>query len=158
MAFQLGRRQELVDQAHVEGFLSAELASREKYLGGEGRAHKTGEPLDAVEAVAEAELGRGHSEAGGIGRETDVAADGNGGATPDAVAMDHRDGGFRAFAQRAARSVRGIVVELHRLLARALLLELRDVGAGAERLLAGASQHDDADLRIAHVGVEHHWQ
>ncbi len=65
-------------------------------------------------------------------------------AAADADAADHGDGGLGGLDQRALRRLAGGVVDLDVLLGAALALELGDVGAGDEGLLAGARQHDHA--------------
>ena len=92
--------------------------------------------------VAHAEPRRRDAEARLAGRHPQIALERHAEAAADAVAADHRD-------RRAARRRQTLIGFAHQrvvadapLLARALLLELRDVGAGDEGLAAGAAQHD----------------
>src|SRR5581483_6527388 len=132
----------------------AELPRREEDFLGEARADDVGEPFDAVEAIAEPELRRRHTETGILGADTDVAAHGQPQPAADAIAADHGDGRLGKVGDRAVGSVDDHIVAVDRFLARTLLLEFGDVGAGHEGLAAGAGEDDDADLRVMHEIVE----
>ena len=79
-------------------------------------------------------------------------------AAADAVAVDLGDHRLPGGDHGVGGLGDGGVVDLDRVLGGALLLELRDVGAGRERLAAGAGQHDHAHFFVAREVGEHHRQ
>src|SRR6185437_2570157 len=99
---------------------------------------------------------RRHAEARGVGGDAQVGLQRHADAAADAEALDHGDGRLADLAELGVRQLGDPVIFGDRLRRGALLLELRDVGAGNEGLVAGAAQHDDADLGVARKMIENH--
>jgi hypothetical protein len=142
---QLGHRDDPVHQAHVQRLRGAELPRGEHDLTRERRAHGVDQALHRRGAVAEAHLSRRNAEARVLGGDAQVAAVGDVDSRAEAVAADHRHHRLLEAAELRQRRLGDVLVALHLFLARALLLELRDVGAGDEGLVACPGQHHDPD-------------
>src|SRR5713226_9414681 len=154
-SFQVRNRNHMVDEPHVLRLLRAELPAGEHDLARVRRADRVDEILHRRGAVAEAHLGRRDAEARVVAGDPEVADIGDVDAGAQAVAADH---GEHRLVERLEARLRGLgdlLVALHRFLARALVLELRDVGAGDERLVACAGEYHHADLAIGVEAVEH---
>src|SRR5437899_202136 len=132
-SLQVRSRDHMVDEPHVLRLL---------------RAHRVDEVLHRRGAVAQAHLRRRDAEARVVAGDPEVADVGDVDAGPQAVAADHREHRLVERLQARLRGLGDLLVALHRLLARALVLELRDVGAGDERLVARPGEHDDPHLLI----------
>src|SRR5262249_13360369 len=94
-------------------------------------------------------------EGGGVRRESEVAAQRDVDARAEAVAADHGDRDLVASLQALGDAAGDLLVALDALGGRAVLLVLRYVGAGDERLVALALEHDHADLGVLLEAVEH---
>ena len=127
-----------------------------------GRADRVDQVLHRRGAVAQAHLRRRDAEARVVGGDAQVAARWRcSGRRRGSSRGSSRPAACRSSAA-ALRALGDLLVALHRLGARALLLELRDVGAGDEGLVARAGEHDDAHLagrrrsRSSTVGIASH--
>src|SRR5205807_8294004 len=154
-SFQVRHRDHMVHEPHVLRLLRAELPAGEHDLSRVRRAHRVDEILHRRGAVAEAHLGRRDAKARVVAGDPEVADVGDVDAGAQAVAADHREHRLVERLQPRLRGLGDLLVALHRLLARALVLELRDVGAGDERLVAGAGEHHHADLAVSVESLEH---
>src|SRR3954463_13542464 len=148
---ELGDRDHAVYQAHLLRLGGTELAGGDHDFFRVGGADDVDQLLHRPGPVAQAELRRGNREARVVGRQAQGARCGDAEAPADAVAANHRDDRLVEVLQLRLRGVADLLVALHRFRAGALVLELRDVGAGDEGPLARPCQHDDADRGI---GVE----
>src|SRR6266568_8225881 len=88
---QLARRHHLIDEAHAQRLLGAVVARREENLLGGRRADEIGEAANALDAVAEAELGGRHAEFRILRADAQIAGRRHRDAAADAPALDHRD-------------------------------------------------------------------
>jgi len=102
-----------------------------------------------VEPVDDAEPGRRDAELAGVGGEPEVAGQRHRHRPAHAEAVDHRHRRLRAGLQGSVGALGALVVGLGRRAVLPLLLELRDVGAGGEGLLAGAPDDDAPHRRVA---------
>src|SRR6516162_5354509 len=91
VAFELIARHDLVDQAHAQCFLGAELAGRVEDLAGTGRPDEIDQFADAIISVAEPELCRRDPEARALRGDPQIARERSADAPADAIAGDHRD-------------------------------------------------------------------
>mgnify|MGYP003694334925 CR=1 FL=1 len=105
--------------------------------------------LEAVIAIGDAELGGGNAELAVVGGDADVRQHRHLHAAAEAEAADAGNGRLR-IAPPAARAARRCVFEYSSEACGVVagLLELADIGARDERLVAGAGQDHDA-----HVGI-----
>src|SRR5438876_454922 len=147
-SLQVRSRDHMVDEPHVLRLLRGELPAGNHDLSRVRRAHRVDEVLHRRGAVAQAHLRRRDAEARVVAGDPEVADVGDVDAGPQAVAADHREHRLVERLQARLRGLGDLLVALHRLLARALVLELRDVGAGDERLVARPGEHDDPHLLI----------
>src|SRR5204863_3317613 len=99
----------------------------------------------AAVVVAEAEPRGRDTEAGVVGRDADIAGDRDADASSHAVAVDHGEERLAEPGERLLPLGGDAAVLLLVGHVPPPVLELRDVGAGHEGLLAGAAQDDDAD-------------
>src|SRR4029077_11257804 len=90
--------------------------------------------------LADPEPRRGDPESRVVRGDTHVAADRDADAAADTVAVDHREERLGQRAERALTFLRDPAVFLLIGHVAPPLLELRDVGTGHERLVAGAAQ------------------
>jgi hypothetical protein len=130
---------------------AGELARGDHDLARIGGADHIDQVLHRGGAVAEAHLRRRDAELRVVGGDAEVAQHRDVHAAAQAVAADHGDQRLVAAGELRRRALRQLFVALHRFRARALLLELRDVGARHERLVARAGEHDDPNLGIGLV-------
>ena len=114
-----------------------------------GRADQVDQLLDAVIGVAETELGRRNAEFRGLGGDAHVAGERGADTAADAVAADHRDGGFEGLLQAQPRALGNLRIGGSRFLGGAPLLEFGNVGAGDKGAPAGAADDDDPDRVVA---------
>src|SRR5262245_8891990 len=152
---ELGCRHHAVHQAHLFRLGGAELARGDHDLLRVGRADDVDQLLHRRGAIAQPELCRRDREARIVGRETQVAGAGDAEAPADAVAADHGEGRLVEVLQRGLRGVADLLVAPHGLGGGALGFELRDIGAGDERLVARAGEHHHADRGIGAEVREH---
>src|SRR5690606_28251506 len=104
------------------------------------QADDAGEALGAAVDERHAEAALGEAEAGVLGRDAEVAPERELHAAGHAPAGDRRDRGLaRDPAREAERPARGLQ-------ARGERLDRLEVGAGAERLAAGAAEDEHARL------------
>ena len=89
--FELGQRDNGVDESHVERFLGVVLTAEEPDLAGLLLAHIGRQQARSVAAVERTDLGSGLTEPGVVGRDRQVAHDVQHVATADGVAGDHGD-------------------------------------------------------------------
>ena len=137
-------RYEPLDQAHRERLAVPDGPCGVEDVLRVGGAHEVHELADRVGAVDDAEPRRGDTELRALCGEAQVARHGDGHRTAHAEAEDHRDGRLRALSDgRVGCGRLGVVAERSRGVL-AVLLELGDVGAGGERLSAGAAIDDGA--------------
>src|SRR5713226_2103559 len=153
--FQLGDRRDAVHEAHDLGLFGAEMAPRDQHLAGVRGPHRVHEVLQRRGPVAEPEFRGGDAEPRVLRGEAQVAIERDVHARAQAVAADHRDGHLVAALQALLHSAGDLLVILDALGARALLLVLRDIRPGDERLVAVAFQDDHAYLRVPFEAVEH---
>src|SRR5712691_10746408 len=147
-SFQVRNRDHMVDEPHVLRLLRAELPAGDHDLARVGRADRVDEILHRRGAVAQAHLGRRDAEARVVAGDPQVADVGDVDAGAQAVAVDHGEHRLVERLQTCLRGLGDLLVALHRFLARALVLELRDVGARHERLVTRPGEHDDPHLLI----------
>src|SRR6266403_383966 len=147
-SFQVRNRDHMVDEPHVLRFLRGELPGGNHDLARVGRADRVDEVFHRRCAVAQPHLGRRDAEARVVAGDPQVADVGDVDGGAQAVAADHGEHRLVERLQARLRGLRDLLIALHRFLARALALELRDVGAGDERLVAGPGEHDDPHLLI----------
>src|SRR6267143_2162287 len=147
-SFQVRNRDHMVDEPHVLRLLRGELPAGNHDLARVRRADRVDEILHRRGAVAQAHLRRRDAEARIIAGDPQVADVGDVDAGPQAVAADHGEHRLVERLQARLRGLGDLLVALHRFLARTLVLALRDVGAGNERLVAGSGEHDDPHLLI----------
>src|SRR6266480_492567 len=147
-SFQVRSRDHMVDQPHVLRLLRGELPAGNHDLSRVRRADRVDEVLHRRGAVAQAHLRRRDAEARVVAGDPQVAAVGDVDAGAQAVAADHGEHRLVERLQPRLRGLRDLLVALYRFLARALVLELRDVGAGDEGLVARPGEHDDPHLLI----------
>src|SRR4026209_1768552 len=119
------------------------MARGKKYLLGERRPDDSDQLLDALEAVAEAKLRRGHAEFGIIRADAQVAAQCEANTAADAIAADHRNGRLGKFVDRRVRLIDCGIIAIDRVPAGGLAFEFGNVGAGNEGFAASTSQHYD---------------
>src|SRR5437762_7628244 len=145
-ALELTAGHDLVHEPHAQRVLGAEIgAGREEDLIRVGRPDQLHQLFHAVVVVAEAEPRRRNAEAGVVRREADVAGDRDADAPAHAVPVDHGEEGLRQRGERVLPASGDPAVLLLVGHVAAAVLELRDIGAGDERLIAGAAQDDHAD-------------
>ena len=128
-----------------EGLLCRDVASGEEEVtcgAGAGELHSA---VDVGVADDDAALGGGEAELGVGGRDADVGVEREFEASAEAVAAYGGDGRFGQGAERLAGGVDGAAVVAGAVGGAAGLLEVLDVGAGGEGLVARAREHDDAD-------------
>src|SRR5262249_22075732 len=109
------------------------------------------QPLDAHEAIAQAETSGRHAEAGALVAVAQVAAGGEVHAAADAVAGDLGDGRLGEVVERLVALLGDRVVAHLDLGIGALAFELGDIGAAHEGLAAGAAYYHAADFGILGV-------
>src|SRR5690606_10211768 len=141
----------VVHQPDAQRLRRAIAAAEEHDLPGTRMAHGLDEPLVALHVVREAELCRRNGELGRGAAIAQVAGKGDLEAAAHAEAVDHGEGGLARALDRVEYLVEQAVVRRHGGAFGAVALELGDVRAGSEGLLAGAAEHDAAYRRI---GVE----
>src|SRR6516225_8754249 len=154
VAFELISRNDLVDQAHAQSLLGAELTGCVEDLAGAGRPDEIDQLLDAVIGVAEPELGRRNTKARALGGNPQIARERRADAAAYAIAGDHRDRWFRGILDAPARALGDLAVGSDCFLRGAFFLELRDVGARHESPTAGAAD-DDHPYRIVLLEIVH---
>src|SRR2546426_1720624 len=147
-SFQVRSRDHMVDEPHVLRLLRGELPSGDHDLARIGGADRIHQVLHGRGAVAQPHLRCRDAEAGVVAGDPQVADIGDVDAGAQAVAADHGEHRLVKRLQPSLRGLGDLLVALHRLLARALVLELRDVGAGDEGLVARPGEHDDPHLLI----------
>src|SRR5437868_4493178 len=145
---ELRDRHHLVHEPHAQRLLRAELARGDHDLERARLADQIDQVLHRARAVAEAHLGGGNAEARVVRGNAQVAKIRDVEPAAEAVAADHGDGRLVELGEPCLRALADLLVARDRLRARALLLELRDVGARDERLVARAGEH-----HCPHVGV-----
>src|SRR2546427_7667163 len=144
--FKLRLRHDLVHEPHAEGVLGGEVGT-----GGEEDLLRVGRPdelhqlFHALVVITETQACRGDAEAGVVGGDAHIAADGDADTAADTETVDHRQEGLRQRAERVLAARRDAAVLLLIGHVAPSLLELRDVSAGHERLVARASQDHDPD-------------
>src|SRR5216683_1334028 len=154
IALELRFRHGTIDQPHALRFWRGEMARGEEDLLGVGRADEIDQLLDAAPAISQPQPRRRDAEARILRGDAQIAAQRDAESAADAEAVDHGDGRLAHLLQRRQRALGDLVVLRDAFGRGALLLELRDVGAGDERLVAGAPEDDDADIGIAREMVE----
>src|SRR6266850_933250 len=147
-ALQIRDRHDMVHQADLFRLGGGELPSGDHDLARIGGADRIHQVLHRRGAVAEAHLRRGDAEARVLAGDPQVADVGDVDAGAQAVAADHGEHRLVERLQPRLRGLGDLLVALHRFLARALVLELRDIGARDERLVARPGEHDDPHLLI----------
>src|SRR5437868_6911812 len=145
---ELGDRHHLVHEPHAQRLLRAELARGDHDLERARPADQIDQVLHRARAVAEAHPRGGNAEARVVRGNAQVAKIRDVEPAAEAVAADHGDGRLVELGEPCLRALADLLVARDRLRARALLLELRDVGARDERLVARAGEH-----HCPHVGV-----
>src|SRR5712671_7698978 len=148
IGFEFGRLYDAVDESHGARLFGIELARRVEDFLGEGGAHHVDELFQPMERLAEAELRSRHRETRIIRADAQVATQREPDAAADAKAADHRNGRLRIIVDRRIGAFHGLVVARDRFLIGPFVLESRNVGSRHERLVAGAGQHDDADIVV----------
>src|SRR5664279_4989425 len=93
-------RQHAIDQAHCQGLGGGELARGEEDFLGKRRSDDVDQLLDALETIAEAELGGRHAEFRIVRADAQIAAQRETDAAADAKAADHGDGRLGEFIDR----------------------------------------------------------
>src|SRR5882762_507374 len=147
-ALQIRDRHDMVHQADLFRLGGGELPPGDHDLARIGGADRIHQVLHGRGAVAQAHLRRRDAEARVVAGDPEVADVGDVDAGAQAVAADHGEHRLVERLQARLRGLGDLLVALHRFLARALVLELRDVGARDERLVAGSGEHDDPHLLI----------
>ena len=145
-AIRFGRRNDLVDEADAIGLLRADHLSGEDQLQRASLADQPRQTLRSAAAGNEPERDFGLAEFRGLHRDPDGAGHRRLAAAAEREAVDRRD-------HRLAEvfdEIEDLLSEPAGLLGleRRDLRELADVGAGDERLVAGAGQDDAADRRV----------
>src|SRR5208282_6095313 len=125
----LGRAEVLADEEQVERVVAADVARQAQ------QAH--------APARNEAEIGVARAKDGILRGDTDVACPAERGAAADAVAVDRGDDGLRETRDPVERAPPELA-ERPRLRGIAKTPLLAQIGAGTERLLSGAREHDAA--------------
>src|ERR1700733_1704427 len=97
--------------------------------------------VEALIAIGDAELGGGNAELAVVGRDTDIRQHRDLHAAAKAETPDAGDGRLWIMRQQSALGVAAPAVFLGCLRVMAILLELADIGARPEPLVAGAG-HD----------------
>src|SRR2546427_216858 len=110
-----------------------------------GRPDELHQLFHALVVITETQPCRGDAEARVVGGDAHIAADGDADTAADAEAVDHRQERLRQRAERVLAARRDAAVLLLIGHVAPSLLELGDVGAGHERLVAGPAQDDDPD-------------
>src|SRR3989442_3444618 len=143
-------RHDLVHEPHAERVLGGEIgAGREEDLLRVGRPDELHQLFHPLVVVAEAQSRGRDAEAGVVRGDAHIAADRDTDAAADTIAVDHRQERLRQRAERVLAARRDAAVLLLVGHVSPPLLELGYVGAGHERLVAGAAQHDDSDGIVA---------
>src|SRR5438067_146307 len=142
---QLRARHHLVHEADPVRFVGVDHVARQNEVQGVPFAHETRQALRAAVAGCDAELHLRLAELCGLTRDPQMARHGELAAAAQGVAVhggdDRLAAGFEAAQHRLAAQRPGLAVEW------ALLREIRDVGAGDERLGAGAREEGTPDRR-----------
>ena len=125
-----------------------------KDLLGERGTNQVHQLSSAPVPVADAQPHRRDAEFRVVRGEAQVTTRRDANAATNAPAVDHRNRRLAAFSQAPARKVGDCLVMRVAVRRRPGLLELRYVGAGDERRLARAVQHDDPNLWISLETVE----
>lgn len=144
---QLGRGAHVGDEPDAPGFVRVDSARGEQEVERALPADGAGEGLDAARFVAEAEARGGDSEDGVVGGKSQVGGERNHDAAADARAANRGEQRLLDVQQRGEAATCDGPVARDGAGLGALFGELRDVGAGHERV-AFASEDDDADVRI----------
>ena len=142
---QAAGRHHLVDQAHRQRLLRRVLTAQIPDLARFLLAHHACQVPGAVAGVHAAHARARLAEHGRVGGDREVAEHVQHVAAADGEAVDHRDHRLGDVADRAVQRlhVHGALIP-----GIAAVPALLLVAAGAERLVAGAGQHDHADRRI----------
>src|SRR6185437_5728979 len=117
-------------------------------------AHEIGEVARRREEVSKADARRGDREHRVHRGDAQVAGDRDVEPAADAVAADRCERRLGEVVDRLQRRLGDPLVVKHRLVRRALVLELRDVVARGERLLALAGEDREAHARVARGAFE----
>ena len=156
-ALQIGKRDDRVDQTHLEPFTSVVEAAEKPHLLGPLDADVAGEEAGAEASVEAADPGARLAELGVVGGDRQVADEVEDVPAPDRVAGDHRDHGLRG-----APDLHVKVADIEPADALTRNLVLADVTvinadplvpARAEGVRACAGENDRADLEIV-TGAE----
>src|SRR5262245_26030119 len=151
---QLGPLHHLADEVHGMGLVRTEVLSQQEDVEGLVAADEAGEAGEAhAPARHDAEIGVAGAEHGVVGGNAVVAGPGDGGAAADAVAVDGRNDRAR----EGLDALQGAAAVLAEGLAVGGVLELgllAQVGAGAERPLAGAGEDHAAHLAVGLKPIE----
>ena len=140
-AFDLRHRHERRHGAELIGPPGGQALGGEDQLARRARAEHAQESLDSARVVAEPEPGRRHREKGIVGGDPQIAARGQRSAGAHARSDDDGDGRPRDSLDQLAGVLDQIVVSARIGGAAARDLEIGDVRAGRERLVAVAADH-----------------
>src|SRR6516225_339941 len=145
VAFELIARHDLVDQAHAQCFLGAELAGRVEDLAGTGRPDEIDQFADAVIGIAQPELRCRDPEPRAFGGDPQIARQRSTDTAADAIARNHRDCRLRGVLDSPACTLGDLAVGGDRFLRGAFFFEFGDIGTGDKGPAAGAADDDDPD-------------
>ena len=143
---QIGRRDDLVDEADAVGFLGPDHAAGEDQLERAALADDARQSLGAAAARHQAELDLGQAELCMLGGNADGAGQRRLAPAAERKAIDCRDHRLAEIFEQVV----GLLDEAARPLRfdRAGMREFADVGAGRERLVAGSGEDDAAHRRV----------
>ena len=140
-----------MNQSHPKNLVGGVAPAEEHDLARPRMTHGLEQALVALDVVAKAELRRRDAELRRLPAVAQVAGERDLHAAAQAIAVDHRHRRLERALDRMQHAVEQAVVLGDRQALRAVLLELRDVGAGGEGFRARAPKHHAAHLV---VGVE----
>ena len=138
-------------QSHGERLRCRIAPAEEHDLPRARMAHGFQQALVALDVVGEAELRRRDAELRRFAAIAQIAGERHLETAAHAEAVNHRDRRLERALDRVQHAVEEVVILGDRAALRARFVEFRDVGAGGERLGAGAAERDAAHLAI---GVE----
>jgi hypothetical protein len=140
--FEVGRGDDEVDEAEVVGRLRVDHVARQDQLHRLTLADESREALGSAAAGDDAEVDLGLAEARRLARDADVARERQLAAAAETEAVNHGDDGLGEGIDGGEERAPGHHVALRD---GGAPLELTDVGARDESLLARAGDDDDAD-------------
>ena len=140
---EFGSREELIDEADAEGFLSGDDFAGEQEAQGGAASGEAGQALGAAVAGQQAELDFGLTEVCGVCGEAEGAGHGEFTSAAEGESVDASEDGLAAGFKVAED---GLAAECEGLAFGGVEVgDLADVSAGGKGLVARAGEEDDAD-------------